>query len=57
MTTSNEYFCIVNGDTMNSACASLVERFQVVKTVPSTRSYHQYEPINENIYKVILSLI
>ena len=41
-------FCIVNGDTMNSIHASLVERFQAVKTVPGTRTYHQYEPINEN---------
>ena len=29
-------FCIVNGDTMNSIHASLVERFQAVKTVPGT---------------------
>ena len=41
--------CIVNGDTMNNICASLIERFQAVKTVPGTRSYHQYEPINENV--------
>ena len=34
---------------MNSIHASLVERFQAVKTVPGTRSYHQYEPINENV--------
>ena len=40
-------FCIVNGDAMNSIRASLVERFQGVKTVPGTRNYHQYEPINE----------
>ena len=42
-------FCIVNGDTMNSIHASLVERFQAVKTAPGTRTYHQYEPINENV--------
>ena len=42
-------FCFVNGDTMNSIRASLVERFQAVKTVPGTRCYHQYEPINENV--------
>ena len=34
---------------MNSMHASLAERFQAVKTVPGTRSYHQYEPINENV--------
>ena len=34
-------FCIVNGDTMNSIHASLVERFQTVKVVPSTRSYQR----------------
>ena len=33
-------FCIVNDDTMNNICTSLVERFQAVTTVPSTRSYH-----------------
>ena len=33
-------FCIVNGDTMNSICASDVERFLAVKTVPGIRSYH-----------------
>ena len=42
-------FCIVNGDTMNNIRASLIERFQAVKTVPGTRSYHQHEPINENV--------
>ena len=42
-------FCIVNGDTMNSIHASLVERFQLLKSVPGTRSYHKYEPINENV--------
>ena len=44
-------FCIVNGGTMNYIRASLVERFQAVKTVPGTRSYHQYEPINENVIR------
>ena len=42
-------FCIVNGDIMNTIHASLVERFQAVKSVPCTSSYHQYEPINENV--------
>ena len=42
-------FCIVNGDTMNSIRASVVERFLAVKTVPGIRSCHQYEPINENV--------
>ena len=42
-------FCIVNGDTMNSIHASVIERFLVVKTVPGIRSYHYYEPINENV--------
>ena len=42
-------FCIVNGYTLNSIHAPVVERFQAVKTGSGTRSYHQYEPINENI--------
>ena len=37
-------FCIVNGDTMISIHASLVERFLAVKTVPGTR-YHQLSPV------------
>ena len=37
-------FCIVNGDTVISIHASLVERFLAVKTVPGTR-YHQLSPV------------
>ena len=42
-------FCVVNGATMNAIHASLVQRFQAVKSVPCTSSYGQYEPINENV--------
>ena len=44
-------FLRVTVDNMNDIRAFLTKRSEAPRTVPGTRSYHQYESLNENVCK------